>query len=488
MCFILTIFPGEIFSQKILTLNDAMEIAMKNSPAIIQSELNMTISEENLKAQEAATKSYFALQLTPFSYGQQRTFDTRSSSWYTSETKKVFGDLSVVQPIIKTDGKISLQNHLEYQDANSGFSNTRSKGYNNNLYLTISQPFFTYNKQKMQIDQLRLSLTNTTLSYSIQRLNLEQGVTQQFYQLYKTLMSLNIAEEDFKSHKQSFEIIKSKVEGGLSAQSEMYQAEVDLATSESNLQNQKLSLENMKDNFRQYIGMPINEDLEVKVDSTFVQVDVDLTSAVKNGLDTRLELQQHDIAMTNMQFNLTVAKATNAFKANVDLSLGLSGDSPDFQNIYQKPTRSPQVGLTLIIPIWDWGQRKAGIKVAEANIKIEEINTANQRTSIELAIRQSYRSLLNLQSQINIARKSVLNAELTYQINLEKYKNGDLTSKDLGQYLSQLSQAKQNIASSLINYKLELLNMKIQSLWDFEHNRSFVPEKYQANINPSQSK
>jgi len=37
-------------------------------------------------------------------------------------------------------------------------------------------------------------------------------------------------------------------------------------------------------------------------------------------------------------------------------------------------------------------------------------------------------------------------------------------------------------ANSLINYKLELLNMKIQSLWDFENNTSFVPQELQNNI------
>jgi outer membrane protein TolC len=90
--------------------------------------------------------------------------------------------------------------------------------------------------------------------------------------------------------------------------------------------------------------------------------------------------------------------------------------------------------------------------------------------------------------QIDISRKSERNAKLTYEINLERYKNGDLTSKDLGQYQSQLSQAKINLANSLINYKLELLNMKIQSLWDFENDISFVPKNLQNNVNTSKTK
>jgi hypothetical protein len=32
------------------------------------------------------------------------------------------------------------------------------------------------------------------------------------------------------------------------------------------------------------------------------------------------------------------------------------------------------------------------------------------------------------------------------------------------------------LVNALINYKIELLNMKIQSLWDFEKNTSVVPD------------
>jgi outer membrane protein TolC len=84
--------------------------------------------------------------------------------------------------------------------------------------------------------------------------------------------------------------------------------------------------------------------------------------------------------------------------------------------------------------------------------------------------------------QIEIARQNEKNAQLTYEINQERYKNGDLTGMDLNLFQNQLSEKKMNLANSLISYKLELLNMKIQSLWDFENNTSFVPKELQENL------
>jgi outer membrane protein TolC len=483
------IITGSIFfslgacGQEILTLEEAMNIAIKNSPEIIKSELTMNISKENLNAREAATKSLIKFQLSPFYYNQTRSFDNFFSTWNTSETKKIYGDLVVSQPIKLTDGRISLQNHLEYQDASSDYGNTRSRGYSNNLFLTYTQPVFTYNRLKMELDQLRMALENSTLNYSIQRLYLERQVTQFFYTVYQRKMALDIARDELTNQQTGYDIIKSKVEGGLSAQEELLQAELNLSTSESNLQNKQLDLENAKDDFKQYVGMTLTEDFDVQADVEFNQVLVDIDRAIENGLSTRMELRQREIDIKNGYHDLTVAKSTNEFAGSVDLSFGLIGENPRLPDIYDQPTRSPQMQVTLNIPIWDWGERKSRIKAAEAGIRIDEINLESQRTSIELAIRQTYRNLQNLSTQMELAQQNVKNAQLTYEINLERYKNGDLTSMELGRYQNQLSEKKMNLANSLISYKLELLNMKIQSLWDFENNTSFVPKEIQDNLN-----
>jgi outer membrane protein TolC len=92
-------------------------------------------------------------------------------------------------------------------------------------------------------------------------------------------------------------------------------------------------------------------------------------------------------------------------------------------------------------------------------------------------VRKVFRNLLNLQNQIEIARQNVTNAQLTYDLNLEKYKNGDLTGMDLNIYQNQLSEKQLSYTNSLISYKLELLNLKIQTLYDFEKKIPVIPVK-----------
>jgi outer membrane protein TolC len=190
-----------------------------------------------------------------------------------------------------------------------------------------------------------------------------------------------------------------------------------------------------------------------------------------------MEIRQREISIENSQFDLITTKGLNEFKGDMNLSIGIIGEHEKLNKIYDNPTSNPSVSMTFNVPLFDWGEKKSRIKAQEAVIKQQELNFDQQKVQIMVDIRQVYRSLLNQQNQIEIARQSEKNAQMTYEINLERYANGDLTSMDLNLYQTQLSEKKMAYAQALIDYKIELLNLKIQTLYDFERNMSIVPEQ-----------
>ncbi len=147
------------------------------------------------------------------------------------------------------------------------------------------------------------------------------------------------------------------------------------------------------------------------------------------------------------------------------------------RNVYESPTDNESISLSFSIPLWDWGERKSRIKATQANIESANISFEEEQNDIILGVRQVYRNLINLRNQIGIARQNVTNAQLTYDLNLEKYRNGDLTGMDLNIYQNQLSEKQLSYTNSLISYKLELLNLKIQTLYDFEKKEPVTPVK-----------
>ena len=434
-----------------LTIEKALDIAEENSPTLRRSHMNLDRYQETLIAQRASLKSKFSLNLNPLDYSKNRSFDNRLSQWYTNEKLSTSGTFRVDQPILWTDGEISLINTFGWQDNNSNIDGDKNsnKAFNNNLYLQLSQPIFTYNKRKMELKQIEYDYENAHISYALQRLNTEKDITNQFYSVYMAQSQLAITREELVNAQQSYDIIKNKVEADLSAKDELFQA----------------------------LGMNLDDDLMVFAEIDIKPIDVNLRQAIDHGLQSRLELRQREIESDELGFDMIKTKALNEFKGDISLSFGLIGDNKRFQNIYENPTQNPRVAISFTVPIFDWGEKKARVRAQKVAQNINKLDFHEDKVDIELNIRQVWRSLENLRTQIEIAEQNVLNAQRTYDLNLTRYREGDLTGMEMSQFQTQLSNKKISYTQALINYKIELLNLKILSLYDFELNAPIVPMK-----------
>ena len=466
---------GSTFAQEVLTLEKALEIAYQQSPSIIQSKMSLEQSELALIQQKASLKSQFSLNLNPFQYTRSTSFDDYNTQWYTRKSMSSGLDFRISQPIKWTDGTVTLSNSFNWQDDDNQSFGAKSTSFSNNLSLSLEQPIFTYNKTKMQLKRLEFNLEKAKIQYALAQLNIEKNVTSAFYGVYQSYKRLVTAREAFQSQKQNYEVIKNKVEQGLIAPEELFQAKVTLATNENSLADTETSYENTKDQFKQTLGLPLDIDISILPDLQIDSVHVDVNQAVKYALTQRMEIRQQQIAIEEGIFSLIEAEDNNKFKGSISARVGLMGQGDKFNGAFSKPDDNETIGITLTVPIWDWGARKANIRSTELSNENTEISNEEERKSIMLDVRQVCRELPKLLRQIEIARQTVKNAERTYDINVEKYRSGNLTGMELKNQQTQLTDAKNSLTDAIISYKLKLLDLKIQTLWDYQNNRSYLP-------------
>ena len=460
-----------------MTLDDALNYSIENSPELKTALMNLRRYKFSLNAQRASLKSKFSLTLNPISYSRNRYFESRLSEWYTNESFASSGTFSISQPILWTGATVSLNNKFGWQNNKSSLAGGENdnSAYSNDLYLSVSQPLFRYNAIKLDLKNIELDYENAQINYALRRLTLENSITNQFYSVYTAQNNLEISKAELKDAEANFNIIKNKVDADLSTKDELYQAELNLATARSTVDNRIVSLENAKDDFKKILGIDIDTDIEIIAQVTAEPVSVDLGKAIANALSSRLELKQREISRTELDLQMKQIKETNSFNGELSLSIGIMGDNERLGDIYKTPTNNPRVSLSFNVPIFDWGERKARIKAQEIAIEMHNLETDEEKKAIEIAIRKSYRNLNNLLTQISIAEKSVKNAQLTYDLNAERYRNGELTGMEMNQFQTQLSNKKMSYVSTVIEYKKELLNMKILTLYDFENNKPIIP-------------
>jgi len=460
-------------AQTILNLEDAVNIARENSPNIRQARLNLERNQELLNAQEAALNSQFSLSVEPFYFSKSRTFQPILGTFNDTEEKRSGGTLTVSQPILLTDGTLFLRDNFQYRDSRSEFGgDTRNKLFSNNLILSFNQPLFTYNRTRLALENVKADLDYAYLSYIIRELSLEQNVAQLFFRAYQNKLALQVSREDLANTEASYNIIDNKVKAGLSAQEELFQAELNLITSRSTVQNSEVTLQNAFDDLKQLIGLDLNQDISVVAEIEQEKVKIDINRAIKLGIANRLELRQRELDIRSAKVSLIQAEASNEFKGNLSLSYGFFGNDEEYNKVFTKPDENQELSISFDIPIFDWGEQESRENAARASVRTSELNEDEEKVGIVINLRKAIRSLENQALQIELAKQNVKIAQQTYDINLERYENGDLTSMDLNLFQNQLSTKKNNLIDALINYKLLLMDIKVQTLWDFEKDQA----------------
>ena len=171
--------------------------------------------------------------------------------------------------------------------------------------------------------------------------------------------NLEISREELINAQQSYDIIKNKVEADLAAKDELFQAELNLATARSSVDESKVSLENAKDKLKQTLGMRLDEDILVFAEVDIKPIQVDLEQAITHGLGSRLELRQREIESKELEFEMIKTKALNEFKGDISLSFGLMGDNRHLNKMFNNPTQNPRVSISFTVPIFDWGEKRS---------------------------------------------------------------------------------------------------------------------------------
>ena len=465
------------FSQRVLTIEQALEIAEDSNPSIKASKLSLQRTQFLLDAQYAGLKPNFRFTINPLNYGQSRSFDDYNAAWFTSKSFSSSGTFRGDMTFLPTDATLQFNNTFSWQSSESVRANgtNTSKAFTNKLSLSLNQPIFTHNRTKMTIQGLEFDKENAGISYALQRLTQEQRITSQFYSVYSAKRTLEIRRAELKNAETNYEIIKAKVDAQLTAEQELYQADVSLANAQLAVKQSEVSLEDTKDNLKQMLGMPLNEDIDVDVTIEATPMTIDIKKAIQQGMASRMELRQREINMIDADLTMITIKARNEFYGNVQLSVGIDGDHERFGNIYETPTNSPKASVTFTIPVFDWGQKRAQVNAQKVAQTVAKLNYDNEVVCIEQEIRSSLRNLENYSYELEIQELTVRNAEKTLQLNQVLYQEGDINGLQWSQYQGQYSSAQTSLVRAQISYKQELLRLKIYTLYDFENDKPIVP-------------
>jgi len=476
----------------VLTLDQAITIALEKSYEMKTLRLSLFQADQNLRAARGRFKTNADLSIEAPNWnemvseipvpGQLPVFNTTGYTRYQA-------NFDINQPL-PTDGSLTLRSQAYHRDVSTYDANQKLEGSEvyTSVSLRFSQPLFAINRLKLGLKTANLDYERTQKRYKRSELDIVYSVTQSFFGFYESVRALEIAKENEKQQQDLYDLAHKKFEAGLIPEVEALQMEVDLAQSRSAVLSSQGALQRSEDAFKQLIGLKLADEVSVEADFHIDHFEVDLERAITLALKYRTEIRENEIDVELARLGVKQADANSEIRGDVSAFYDLTGVSDpslpygsDWQMLWNSSRedmkRRPNnrgVVFTLSVPVWDWGVNRAEVQAAKSTLQTSELTLAEQKTTIQRQVREVVMRLRESEDQVGVLLKNQEVAQRAFDISLERFNNGDITSQELALDRNRLVQAKTSYLSAYVDYKLAVADLRRKTMWDFAADRSLV--------------
>lgn len=464
-----------------LTLDESIAIARERSYEAKSLILDSISAEHNLRSALARYRTDVSLGLDVPGYSEgvnTYTDENGRESYYSERRLDNAASLRVTQPL-PTDGDFSLTSGLSTMDDYN--NDERSARFSSRLSLTQPlAPLFGYNEYRNNIRLARLNHESATKQIKRNELAMVYSVSSNYYSLLSTQEGLNISRMNLEQQTEAFEMSKQKLAAGLVREVDNLQMEVDLAAARNEYDEAVFNLSSQINTFKILLGLELRDSIVLRSDLQYDVVAVDPDLAVELALKNRQEVQESAIRIEEADIRLRQSKAEALPSANLEAYYDLTGVGEDlgrrnnywwsidrsFIDMQERPTNFG-VGLTMTVPIFNWGRHRSEIRSAEAGLLQEQMSKENTERTIEVQVRNLAAEIPSLLGRLQQQERNIPVAEKNFAITLERYTNGDVDSQVLSEARVRLNTAYRNRLNAFTNYQIALMELTRNTFYDF---------------------
>ncbi len=293
----------------------------------------------------------------------------------TGETNYVQNDnmnnslsLSIDQNIPFTGGTISLNTYLNRFDQFSPYGDLT---YNSNpVNITYYQPIFQYNRLKWEkkTEPKRYEMSKRTYLENME--GIAVSATTYFFNVLRTQKSLEMARSRFESTQQLYAIAQERFNIGTYTKDELLQMELQVLNADIAVASAEVELRQAMLSLRSYLGMDDATEITLVTPSHFSDIVINEEDAVTRSLHNTSFSLDNEISLIEAEAAIAQAKADRGFSAVLTAQFGLTQTGDDIATSYRNPIDQEIVGLSLSVPIVDWGLGKGRVQMAKTQQEI----------------------------------------------------------------------------------------------------------------------
>ena len=428
----------EIDTLQPITIEQAIELALKNNKDIVEARIEIERSRFVLREERAA--------LFP--------------------TLDFTGGLSNYQ-------NSGFLDSVAEQEAEAGIpANSEASFIAQNSFLGFSSEIFDFNPSLglsydiydgglrgalIRTAEKQLRIIELGLEIAAEEIRLETA--RNYYALQNGDASVEIAEAAVRDATKTLSDAQFLEEAGVGTQFDIMRAKVELAEAKQSLINATADREISRQQLAETLSIPDNASLaaadpvelagawELSLPESIVLASKNRPELEQFLLQREIGEEQRTVALSQIRPTIT-ASAAYALLDNFE-------DNFDIVDEYS-------LGLSIQWRLFDGGAAKAGAQQAEKDIEIAETEFANERNEISFAVKQAYLQLESNRNNINTATEEVELAAESLEMARLRFQEGIGTQTDVIDAQTQLTAACDRLLSSIIVYNQSLADLRRQ--------------------------
>ena len=464
------------YSQKQISLKDAITIAQKNSPDY-KTLLNQNqASYWRYRNYKASFLPQLRLDATLPQYSNsvnRITNDNGQDIFVRSNQSRIDANLSLNQNIALTGGTVSFSTQVERVDV---FGDNAATGFAVVPFsINYRQNSLFYNEFKWnkKIEPLLYEEAKREFIENMEQISL--NTSRRYFALLKAQVQSKIAKSNLSNQDTLFQISKGRFKMGKIAENDLLQIELSVLNSRNGLTTNEIDLKRATQNLTRYLSLG-TESIELNTPKKLSTFTVTVKKALEEAKSNRKAVIEFRRKRLQAEKDVAEVKGNNRLQLRLNANFGISQQGNVFNDLFQDYNQQQNVTLSLGIPILDWGVSKSRRKLVEANKDLINTNVEQNEQEFEQEI---YLHVLNWQNQRNFletAEKAQEIAIRRYDITKKRFVLGKITITDLNLALQEKDRSVLQYLNSLEKFWVDYYTLRRLTLYDFIENKKIEVE------------
>ena len=413
-------FVPKFMAQELLTLEDALKIALENNYEIRISKNDLSIDKTNV------------------SIGNAGMLPTLTAN------------------VIDNN---NIQNTT--QTRIDGTNNTLDNAKNNSLTYGVGLGWTVFDGFKMftRLDQLKALQKLGEAELKLTIINKISDVTSTYYDLVQKQLQLTALDSTVIISNQRLTLAQNRFTIGKSSKLEVLNAQVDLNTDKTTFLRQKEMYTNTKTLLNQILARDVKLDFKVidaiTVDDKLLLPELKLLAEKQN---PQLEAQILNKKIAELQLKQIKSDRYPVVRMNSAYNFSESESSLGF--ITQSSSKGLNYGFTATLNLFDGFAQRRNEKIAKLQVENSTVAIEQQNQTLQTLLTTSFQTYLTNLELTKLEQKNESIAKQNLDITLEKFRIGTITPIEFRTAQLNYINAKVRNTNTMFQAKLSEISLK----------------------------